>query len=29
VVPKRLADAGYPFRHAALPAALAAELAAR
>jgi uncharacterized protein len=29
VVPKRLADAGYPFRHPALPAALAAELAAR
>ena len=29
VVPKRLAAAGYPFRHPALPEALAAELAAR
>ena len=28
VTPKRLADAGYPFRHPALPEALSAELAA-
>jgi NAD dependent epimerase/dehydratase family enzyme len=29
VAPKRLAEAGYQFRHPALPGALAAELATR